>query len=1334
MRKESRRGFRFLLPLFLATAGGPLIAQITETAPVSLPSLLPAEAPSSIFNARLGNDPGADAELTMSGSWSATTISTLELQTSPSGGSSFSSSQPLLFTQDPELALEFTMYKKIFVEARVSSDITQAYYAAGYKGAPAELVQDARIGNDGISFPSLPFLAFGEGSYRSFGAAATLKSGDFTGRAMVRYDQANWVTKHFIGGTEITETTISPNAFVSGRFFVTKSAPATGLLVFVQSVSGTLAGSDGDTYRQLGATEYSFDALTGYISLTVAATTRVLACYAGSASDVSLAGIGGCDLLYDPPPTTPTSATLDPGQEILNRYQTTASALNALAFVRNAASGLRDDSFVATIDSSGFVEVDQVDATGVANSQAYLQPFADSSHGNMAWIYTTNFSYSGTSSLTAPVYTRDLVVRTLTPSSSISIDKDFVAGSIQVTVNGIPDYAFTVDADKGILELATPPNATDDIVVSYLEPSAERTAGNIAGALGGFWDFEGGEEAWAALGASWAIPGASFDAGSQTNPGNIDLTLGESKSASDFTHDFAIAGRYSQGDASGMYRIEGMEGVSSYASAFMPTGGAATYTDIEVAESGLSSSFPSLVSSLHSDGSTQKALQITAPASPSASASFYTVESAPPYDSFKSFSFFAKMPSDAALTVTLDDGTSSPTTSVSVTLLAGAGDGTWKRYLLHYGNGDATVYAQSSESDSERAVVGASSVSPQVTSTGSRLVVTVKGLQAGESAWVDEVLLEDSLGSAALLFQGQAAYKPKDLGLGSKSFPILSVLSVSGDAEGALDSTPYASAAADLGTTLLFARLDLRARVSDSSSSGLGFSGGHTIELPTSSFPVKVKDSFDLDPVSGAFGRADSLTASAGPIAALSLDQSSAWTPADSSLDQGMLNQTWGGTLTLGPSIATFGLTASNRSMPSGLALPGGEGAGYAAAWIGAFEYALPEYEADAVSRQSQATVSVKDSLSREYLSASMGETTSPSSYGTGTRQDTASARLALPLSFGKLQIEPYYSRAWTDSRSDYYDGLLSDAAAALGDFEATPVLYESVPFKELFSGSTASDFASQTLVSGNPLLQASLAPAVGLDMSRDFGSKWYDLVAPSAASISYGRALARASDQVTDSSLWSAQAKCSAVNLFGSLGAYPLGLPFDSDEYMSTLQGSLSLPSGGGESSLSLQYHGLATVYRGPTDRMDLQGDFNYAKAPSSLSWTGELTADLARAAARHWLLDLYALAAGPASARKAAPGARDSSIASAYIEDLATRKAGVTTTWTLKMGLAGMSSDAASYAPGWSLGEAYDAKLSVPNRITLDVKLSSDQVLDASTQVFTFDLGLSLGLVLSF
>jgi hypothetical protein len=97
------------------------------------------------------------------------------------------------------------------------------------------------------------------------------------------------------------------------------------------------------------------------------------------------------------------------------------------------------------------------------------------------------------------------------------------------------------------------------------------------------------------------------------------------------------------------------------------------------------------------------------------------------------------------------------------------------------------------ESGNEVAVAGASSVSPSLTSTGSRLLVTVTGLQANESAWVDEVLLEDSVGRAALLFQGQAAYVASDLSLGPKEFPILSGLAASADGEASLDSTPYAS-------------------------------------------------------------------------------------------------------------------------------------------------------------------------------------------------------------------------------------------------------------------------------------------------------------------------------------------------------------------------------------------------------------------------------------------------------------------------------------------------------------------------------------------------------------
>ncbi len=264
MRVEIRRERAILALLFLAVA----IARAAPDAgvgaiPLPIRSALPVEAPSSIFKASLGHGPDDDAELLISGTWSATALSSLDLQSQP-GGVLAPTLQPLLFTQTPDIAFSFLLFKKIFVEGHVSDDITQAKWSGGYRGGPGDLLREAKIGNDGISFPSLPFLSFGDGSYRSFGASATIATDNFTGRAMVRYDQAEQVVKHFVGGTEVTEAMLSPNSFIAGKYFMTLAAPATNLALYVQSSSGTLAGSDGNSYRQLGSDEYSYAIATGH--------------------------------------------------------------------------------------------------------------------------------------------------------------------------------------------------------------------------------------------------------------------------------------------------------------------------------------------------------------------------------------------------------------------------------------------------------------------------------------------------------------------------------------------------------------------------------------------------------------------------------------------------------------------------------------------------------------------------------------------------------------------------------------------------------------------------------------------------------------------------------------------------------------------------------------------------------------------------------------------------------------------------------------------------------------------------------------------------------------
>ncbi len=1351
MRMESRRARsidRAMIAILLLLASAAGIAAEDGDGSIALPAIasaLPQEAPESLFNAKIGKGPDDDAELFVSGSWSASLIADLGLRSESGSSLALSSAQPLLFTQSPDLSLSFLLYKKVFVEARVAEDLTQAMYAAGYRGGKGELLEEARIGNAGISFPTLPFLSFGDGSYRSFGAAAKIGSEGFTGRALVRYDQADRVVRRFVGESEISETDIGPSSYISGKYFLTRTAPASGPVLYVQSASGTLTGGDAKLYRKMSASEYSFSAASGLVSLASAVSTRLLAYYAGSGSSDSVSVDGRtCELLCDPPDSDHASATLDPKLQALNRYATTASSATAEAFVRSTASGLRDEDFQARIDDAGFIEVTRADAddpsalSTEAERAVFRQPFASAAYADMDWLYTTDFD-SSTKADAAPVYTREIVLRSFSSSQGISIGKDIVSGSIEVTRDGVPDYGFTVDADTGMLKLGKPASASEEIVVSYMKESAERKSGNLAAALGGFWDLGESRSAWAALGASWALPGSSYASDSRTNPGSVALTLGEKDDEGSFRHEVALAARYSRDDSTGRYRIEGMESSSDYSTTFRDGSPASGYSSVEHVESGLAAAFPSLASDLHSDGSSQKALEISSSSATAGEARFYKVESTPPYSSFTSFSFFAKIPAGVSLTLCLDDGSAaSPEASVSVSIPdpgASAGEGSWKRYSVRYGDGDAAVYAQGAESADETILAGAAATLPGLLSSGSRLVAVASGISSAASLWIDEVLLEGSVGRAAGLFQGSVSYANPKLSLGSGKLPIVSGLAASSDVQASLADSSYASFGVQAASRLLFADIALKGRMLVQDGSTPSFRGGHSIGLPSFDFPAHALDAFEYDPATGAFDRSDSLSLAAGGVAALSLAQESAWTPASTELTDSLLVQSWDGKLVLGPGIATLGLTARNRaSSVEYLALPG---EGYGPAWIGAFEYVLPALESSADLREAKATLSLKGEKAKEYLSGSLGESAEPSAAGGALHRDSAYVRLSLPLELGGLSLEPYYSRSWKDKRSDAADGIVGDAKAALGDFSDLSLLYLGIPFSELASDRTKSAFSSQTEIDGAALPAARFEPESGLSLSREYGSKWYDLALPSTLGFSFKRSLVRADDTVSDTGLWTAQAKFAAINLFGSMGAYPLAKAFDSDEYLSSLQATLAEPSGGGASSLDLQLRSLATFYGGETDKLDADGKLSVVTAPSSLSWTSALSLSLSRRIARHWLLSLYSLAVKPAPDEAAVPdppSVAKASIASMYIEGLAKREPNLRSTIGLKGSLSGLSSDAAAYAGGWSLGETYEAKLTVPERLTLKVDAELSQGKDASTQVFSLGFLLSLNAVISF
>jgi hypothetical protein len=1313
---------------------------------IAISSALPDEAPKSLFSASLGKEGEADAELYVKGTWSAELIGSLVFQkTSSSDALELSSASPLLFTQDPDLFLSFLLFKKVFVEAKVTRDIAQSRFAGGYRGGEGELLKEARIGNDGISFPSLPFLSFGDGSYRSFGASARIESGGFTGRAMVRYDQADRVTKKFIGGSEVAETEISPNAFISGKYFAANNTPCANLEVFVQSASGSLAGDDGNTYRKLGPSEYSYSAATGFITLAAAATTRVAIRYDGLALPANAVTIGGalCDLAYEPPPET-SIGILYPRLQVLCRYATTAKSESADAYVVDAASGLRDDGFEARIDDSGFVEIiwNDVSAPGAALDPAYRRPFEDADSGE-AWIYGTDFSDPKIVG-NAPVFSKRIVVRSFSPSSSISIDKDVVAGSVEVRRNGVQDFAFTVDSENYVVKLALPPSPSEEIEVSYMKESAERRAGLISAAVGGFWKLEENWSAWSALGASWSVPGQSYAADGATSPGKVSLTGGEKYSDGKLAHQAAIAASYSRDDATGRYRIEGMESSGSYASSFRPAALTSGYSIVETKEDELDDNFPDLVGLLHKDGATQQALRIEAQANktilPAAPDSFQKIVYLPPYESFKTFSFLARIPINATLALRLDDGAG--TVAIGAENIIGSSyAGKWTRFIVHYGSGDASVYYQTGDHAAELPATGAYA-SYNALARCSRIIIELTGtISIGDVAWIDEICLEDSVGRLSAIFQGSMGYKDDAFRIGDGSLPWISGIEASADAQGGASDGSFASGGASLKTTVGFLGLGVKARASASDDSSPSMSGGHELTLPAVAFPVTVRDSFDLDPATGAFGREDSATAAVGRIASATFAQKTTWTPPAYIAGDGLLAQQWSGKLSLADSIVSIGLDATNRSLPSHDAAIWGKG-GYFDSWIGSFEYALPAFEEYSARRSAAATLSARWRKGAENsASFALGTVVEPEASAAGYRRLSSSMKIALPLDFQDLSIAPYYSRSWKDKREGAGAGLADDAARALADFADAPIYYASLPFAELVSSSWAEDFSAQT----SGVAQALLSAELGFTMSRKFGSRWYDLVLPSALAAAFRRELSRDGDSVADAGVWEASAKWASVNLFGKLGAYPSGLSFDSDEYLGMMKASLSVPRGGGASTVSIQSQALATLYAGASDRLDLDNRFSIDSAPSSGSWSEDMKISISRRVERHFLLSLYRLAV-PAKVEPprveanedAAPGPAaeggKTSVASRYLEGLASLEPVARSILSFSGGIEGRSGDATGSRLGWRASESYEARVTLPETLTLKASASLTQSKDVSSGALSLGFLLSLGATISF
>lgn len=1285
---------------------------------------LPEEAPESVFDVRLGS---AEAELLVNGSWNASLALQGGLLLDASGGVSLADEQPLLFSQIPDLYISFLLYKKLFAEIRVSDSASETRYSLGYRGAEGELLREIRIGNDGISFPVLPFLSLGSGSYRSFGLAASLGTGTFTGKAMLRYDQAKRIVKKFVGGSEVTETVVQASAFLRGRWFVAPTAGAvTNLVLYEASASGTLSGGDGKSYRRLEVSEFSYSSSTGFISLARKATTKLLAYYTeydGSMDgNVSVDGHGSCLLLYDPDDLTASGLGRD--TLALGRYVISASA-GGDAFVRDRATGLRDDAYTVRIDSSGYAEVTLGTSTA-PQTEAFRQPFA----ATMPAIYTTDYSGETTVSC-LPALTKEIVVLVYASGTTISIDSDVIEGSVEVRRNGIPDYAFTVDASAGKLSLATAPGLDEEIEVSYLRQSSERSSGSLAAGLGGFFDLGDGASAWLALGVRWSVPGTSYAESGVSDPGSVVFTAGEKDENGAFTQGLSLAGRWSTEVASGRYRIEGMESSGSQSSSFWPDD--ATFTVVEEAESLLAASFPTLSASLHSSGASQEALHVTASASADLGLVKFIDEI--PAAALKTFSFFARGTADgAALSIVIDQGASGTSDDeLSITIQPSAFSSGWRRYILRYGYGSTTVYYQDDENDSLHALAQAeaSGAANLDLSSASRLSISVSGAQAGTELWIDEIILEESAGTAALLAKGELRYADKDWSLGWGGFELLKGIDFSADVSGALSQDPFASGGSSLATALgpLGLSASIRVSVADGSASARG---GHVLSFAGAGLPLTMKDVFDVDPETGAFGRSDSLSLTFGSWFVLGAEQVTTWA-GDAASSAGLFAQSWKASAAFLKGALSAQLEASNRANPDGFT---GLSGGYFPDWIEGYSYALPAFEDESTKRALSLSAAAGLGPGKYFVKASCSSTGLPAVSGS-PRDDELVLRLQAPMSLGSaLLVTPYYQRSWKARVADSGSGMADFAAAVLAGLTSNLPFWTSVPGAELFGEGSFASFEDYTTAQG--LESASYTPEFGLALARESGSSWVDLLIPSSLAIAWKKQALREDDSLSLSAILAATLKFEAVNVFGRSGAFPIAGFFDSDEYSSACQLLLKKTEGEDVMRPTVILQNLATFYAdGNRDSLSFDNRFSYAMDASSTKWSEDFKLSLSLVSRKSWLLDLFRLVVEPAG-RKGAPADGGSTgrvpIVSSYAEGLANATPVARTIFAANGVVTSTTTDADGTELGIEASESVEFKVTVPQKLSLSVKPAASQTRDADSGSTVFGLSLTISATVSF
>ncbi len=565
------------------------------------------EAPTTIFQTKLGD---AEIDLNLQGSWDAGLGFGFGLLFAPGLPVQLLDSFPSMsvgfyFRQVPNLTASAVLFDSYFLDLSVKQDpITQGLggntLVFGYRGEPPGLLRSLIFGNGGVEIPSSDFMQIPAQPASSLGVSALLASGVSANELLVRWDSAEEKSKTFFGTSELLEETAALDSYMRGRFFFLPdyAVDPESLAVYIEDPQhGSIAADDGKIYRKAGIEDVSPDAGDGTVSLKSAVKGRVLVFYRKGGFAVgdsgltdarlpgelalpprrdlsapsipfafqpavtpdpylgrdmefrriALPGVGDCLLLWEPGDSSPFE--MDNSYAFENLPPEDPARIQISLEAKQSGVSLPDLHFRALPAEKRF-EVYATD--GFRSDYRNMYPFPDPDgllYGPLRESLSGSLPYR-------------IKVRLLNPGNQIVLEPGIVAGSVRVSINGIPETRFQVDTQTGRLTFQIGIHDTDRIDVYYRVSSSGLSGGDVLFAWRDTMTFSDALILTLAAGVRWNADPWSFSRKAYSKSGTVMAQAGLQGSGDTWSYSVQAGLAFTNPDTSGLLRLFGMEGNS----------------------------------------------------------------------------------------------------------------------------------------------------------------------------------------------------------------------------------------------------------------------------------------------------------------------------------------------------------------------------------------------------------------------------------------------------------------------------------------------------------------------------------------------------------------------------------------------------------------------------------------------------------------------------------------------------------------------------------------------------------------------------------------------------